>query len=195
MTNQFNLQDLFASIWGYKPTPFTITDPDGSHNIASTPGGNISIPNSDLINRKTKAGKYGTYYKKDAMGRDVFMPVTIGGLFLPYAWVSIMGGKRIVETAMTERRGEVNEQIAIEDYRIIIKGFVIGHDGSFPAHPDKSYKKNNNSFQNSFLGKFNQRSHWLLILIAIGTLQGVCLPLDRVWRVILIPPSAVIPYC
>ncbi len=109
---EFNLQDIFAKQFGYTPQDFKIKE---SH-----------------ITKKSEVGKYGSYYAKDAMGRDVFMPVTLGGLFLPYTWINISNSKRIIETPLTERRGTVKEFISMEDYKIGLKGLVIGHNGQFP---------------------------------------------------------------
>lgn len=138
-TLNYNLQDLFEKQFGYRPAEYNITDPDGSKNIKiNTPSGNLKIEN--IVNRKTGVGNYGSYYASDALGRTIFMPVTIGGLFLPYAWLNIQGAKRIVETTLTERRGTAKEHISMEDYTIGVKGFIIGHDGTFPEKDAENLK-------------------------------------------------------
>lgn len=109
---EYNLQDLFTKQFGYTPPDYKI-DPA-------------------TVKKKSEAGKYGSYYDTDTLGRTVFMPVVLGGLKLPYCWISISGQKTIVETPMTERRGTVKEFINTDDYSIKIKGFIIGHDGKFP---------------------------------------------------------------
>ena len=48
--------------------------------------------------------------------------------------ISISGRKTIVETPLTERRGTVKELINIEDYEIVIKGFIIGATNDFPEN-------------------------------------------------------------
>jgi hypothetical protein len=131
MPNQFNLQDLFQAVWGYRPPLYKITDPDGSKNIIATGSPDFKFKDENIVNKKSQ-GNYGEYYKKDLQGRQIFMPITIGGYFIPYAWAAISGSKKIVETAMTERRGSVNEIIGMNDYQISIKGFLIGQDGHFP---------------------------------------------------------------
>jgi hypothetical protein len=108
----FDLNSMFSSMFGYSP-------------------GKIKIDPKD-VTIKSGDGKYGSYYAKDVMGRDVFMPVTLGSLFMPYVWLNISGSKRLVETPMTERRGSVHELINMEDYKISIKGLLIGHNGQFP---------------------------------------------------------------
>lgn len=122
----FNLGDLFIEQWGYSP------------------GGNINdlvVDDSDLVNRRTPTGNYGGYYGEDSEGREVFMPITLGDLFMPYVWMSVSGSKRIIETPLTERRGSVKELISIDDYRFSIKGFVIGHDGTFPEKDIEDLRK------------------------------------------------------
>jgi len=118
--HKFNLEEMFQKQFGYKPL-------------------DIPIEEKNLI-KKSEPGKYGSYYAKDLMGRTVFMPVTLGGLFLPYVWINVSSSKRIVETPLTERRGTVKEQIAIEDYKFGVKGFIIGHDGKFPEKDVEALK-------------------------------------------------------
>ncbi len=113
----FDLTRMFSIIYGYDPGDFN--------------AGELIILDKD-VKKKSQDGKYGSYYEKDVMGRDVFMPITLGGLFLPYVWINISSSKRLVETPMTERRGNVNEFISMDSYKFGIKGLVIGHDGQFP---------------------------------------------------------------
>src|ERR1700743_1877372 len=111
-TNELNLKQIFSQQFGYTPADFKIDPKD--------------------VLKKSTPGKYGSYYAKDSQGRDVFMPLTLGGLFLPYVWMSIRGSKEIVETDMTQRRGKVKEMISMNDYEFAVKGLLIGHDGRFP---------------------------------------------------------------
>lgn len=110
--SEYNLQDLFAKQFGYRPQEYKIDPKD--------------------VKKKSESGKYGSYYAQDALGRTVFMPVTLGGLFLPYTWISVSASKTIIETPMTEVRGTVKEIIKTDDYIFNLKGFIIGHDGKFP---------------------------------------------------------------
>lgn len=109
--NEFNLKTIFAQQFGYTPADFKIEPKD--------------------VLKKSMPGKYGSYYAKDTQGRDVFMPLTIGGLFLPYVWMSVRGTKTIVETSMTQSR-DVYEFIRTRGYEFGVKGLLIGHDGRFP---------------------------------------------------------------
>ena len=70
------------------------------------------------------------------------MPVTLGYVLqgvatewdLPYPVISISSRKTIIETALTERRGTVKELVNIEDYQIVIKGFIIHPTNEFPEN-------------------------------------------------------------
>jgi hypothetical protein len=110
--NNFDLKKIFAQQFGYTPADFDIKP--------------------ENVLKKSTPGKYGEYYAKDSQGRDVFMPLTLGGLFLPYVWVSVRGSKTFVETPMTQRRGDVIELINMKNYEFSVKGLHIGHDGRFP---------------------------------------------------------------
>lgn len=127
-----DLNSLFQTYWGMRPAgKVKVDDFDGSKNYITT-GSKMDLDNPTLVNVKSPSGNYGDYYASDSQGRSVFMPLTLGGIFLPYCWVSVKGNKRIVETPMTERRGMVREFIAMDDYSFDVKGFVIGHNGAFP---------------------------------------------------------------
>lgn len=110
--NQFDLNTMFAQQFGYSPQK-------------------IEVP-KESVRKKSQTGKYGSYYEKDLMGRDVFMPMTLGGLFLPYVWFNISSTKKFVNTDLTESRTTVREYIALSGYKMSVKGLVIGHDGRFP---------------------------------------------------------------
>jgi len=109
---QFDLNTMFAQQFGYSPQKFEIPE--------------------ERVRKKSEAGKYGSYYEKDLVGRDVFMPMHLGGVFLPYTWFNVSSGKKIVNTDLTERRGTVREFISMNDYKMSVKGLLIGHDGRFP---------------------------------------------------------------
>lgn len=51
---------------------------------------------------------------------------------LPYPVISITSKKTIVETPLTERRGTVKEFINIQNYEIVVKGFIIDSANEFP---------------------------------------------------------------
>lgn len=143
----FSLGDLFEQTFGYKTKAF---DPD----FKPVPGKNNLNPN---IPQRAEQGAHGSpYYANDALGQEYFLPVTltyadnstvsqqdsslIGGdtlgilnkWNLPYPVISITSKKTIIETPLTERRGTVKELINIQDYEIVIKGFIIAAADEFP---------------------------------------------------------------
>ena len=69
-------------------------------------------------------------------GRWYFMPVSVkcslGNIELPCAAISISGEKRIVQTALTGRRGTVNELVNVDSYKVSITAALIGEDGNYP---------------------------------------------------------------
>jgi proteasome lid subunit RPN8/RPN11 len=133
----FNLADLFEKTFGYKTLAFK---PEFKKVQSS----------------RTEQGAQGSpYYAQDALGQEYFMPVTlmyadsashtpgVSGADnqgaqrkwdLPYPVISVTSKKTIIETPLTERRGTVKELINIQDYEIIIKGFMIGKNGEFPEN-------------------------------------------------------------
>lgn len=76
--------------------------------------------------------------RQDINGRWYFMPVTLRHgeplteLELPNAAISMTGKKRIVETALTGRRGTVNELISVDSYEINLSAVLVGLDGNYP---------------------------------------------------------------
>lgn len=69
------------------------------------------------------------------LGKEIWLPVRFLGLdaaefgaselLLPYAVVKISSSKTIVRTPLAERKGTVKELFSADDYKIMIKGFVI----------------------------------------------------------------------
>jgi hypothetical protein len=65
-------------------------------------------------------------------GREYYMPVTLGGMSLPFPVVSVTCRKHIIETPLVERRGTVKELISIEDWDIKIKGLIVSTSDVYP---------------------------------------------------------------
>ena len=133
----FSLTDLFERTFGYKTKAF---DP------------NFKTPNGLSFRRKENGAQGSPYYSIDALGNEYYMPVSVtytdslkgNGLEagdssgsvskweLPYPVITVASRKTIVETPLTERRGTIKELINIQDYEIVIKGFIIGNANEFP---------------------------------------------------------------
>jgi hypothetical protein len=123
MDNLFNISQLFQDTFGYSSVAFKFDQ-------APTPAtqSSLGVP----------------YYKKDSVGREYFLPVTLGDgnttFDLPYTVISIRGRKTIIDTPMVEREGSVKEFISMEDYSISIRGFFINHIGQFPEADIKTFR-------------------------------------------------------
>lgn len=132
----FDLSSLFQQTFGYRSQAF---NPEFSEVIGD----------SNTATRRTVEGAYGSpYYATDQMATEYYLPVKISysdnangssnqssGTHewqLPHPVISITSRKTIIETPLTERRGTVKELINIQDYEIIIKGFIIGATHEFP---------------------------------------------------------------
>jgi hypothetical protein len=134
----FSLAELFEQTFGYRTQAF-------EPQFATTGDGSLS-------GRKEQGKSGSPFYATDAMGREYYMPITITyqdnavnnsniespGILkkwdLPYPIISISGRKTIIETPLTERRGTVKELINIQDYEIVVKGFVISRTNEFPEN-------------------------------------------------------------
>ncbi len=141
----FDLAGLFEQSFGYKTQAF---EPE------FTPVAGDSAVVRNGTNTRTQQGATGSpYYGSDANGREYYMPVTLTyaddvtnttatgaavtntvlfDLQLQYPVVSVTSRKTIIETPLTERRGTVKELINIQDYEIVIRGFIIGQSHEFP---------------------------------------------------------------
>lgn len=109
---EFNIKDIFEKAFGYSAPDKFDPPPAESRVLHSELGSN--------------------YYGADIFGREYFLPVTINGLVIPFAVVSVNCRKSIVETQMVERSGSVKELISIDDYVFNVKGILISEDGNFP---------------------------------------------------------------
>ena len=113
----FDIANLFANQFGVAPVQLDIAPADNQFDKQSVLGS--------------------PYYEQvqdgnGLLGKYVYLPVRIAGVLIPYAVVSISGSKTIVETPLVARRGTVKEQIALEDYRISVKGFFISQTNTLP---------------------------------------------------------------
>jgi hypothetical protein len=135
-----SLAELFEQTFGYKTRAF---EPEFKH---------VTGDGNSLSDRKEQGASGSPYYATDAQGREYFMPVTLTyeessalpdtpttastlkKWDLPYPVISITSKKTVVETALTERRGTVKELINVQDYEIIVKGFIVGNTHEFPEN-------------------------------------------------------------
>ncbi len=75
---------------------------------------------------------------RDHLGRQIFMPVKLGGFLLPNEpTITINSKKNIIETALagSTRRGTVKELISIGDWEITIRGIAL-NTNSTKVYPE-----------------------------------------------------------
>jgi hypothetical protein len=99
-------------------------------------------------------------------GRQVFMPMRLGGLVLPNEpSVSITSRKNIVETALagSTRRGTVKELIAVEDWQVVIRGVALNYQ-STKYYPEDQVKA---------LRDLYERNEALEVMCALTNLMGI----------------------
>lgn len=129
---QLNLTTIFQKAFGYAP-------PDNKK---------FEVPQAPARVETSSLGQ--PYYATDILGREFFMPVrfqgaiVIGALIqpfdflVPFATISAVEKKTIVETPMPQRGGAVNELISLDDYLFTIKGVFVSDDNTFPEDGVKS---------------------------------------------------------
>jgi hypothetical protein len=128
--NIIDLVDLFKKQFGSKPF---VIDKDGK--LSNDPGQPFQIK-SDNNSEKEFTAK-GSLIKENINGVDILLPVRFYDgpqllMHLPYVVVSIRNRKNIISTPMVERIGSVIEQYNVDNYSMVVKGFLISEDRKFP---------------------------------------------------------------
>lgn len=108
----FNIQQLFKNAFGIDPPP------------------NFSLEKAVPVDQYSELGQ--PYFSDDDLGRQMFLPVFINGMLLPFAVIGIDSKKIVVETPMPERRGTVIEIVSTEGYQITLRGILITEDNNYP---------------------------------------------------------------
>jgi hypothetical protein len=112
---QFDIGKIYQKVWGYEPPEPQV----------------FKIPAAP--ERKLTSNLGGSpFFDTDLNGMEHNIPVRIDGYLLPFAIITMNWKKTIIETAMPERGGSVNELISLDDYEFNIKGLFVNDDGSFP---------------------------------------------------------------
>lgn len=146
--NKYNIQDLFKLIWNYEALPYPmIFQPWNS--IPMRP------KQYDIKTSATKqvSDKGVDFYAKNALGIEVFMPITLTDpksdsngqketkLFLENTIISCRLKKTIIETPLVNQQGTVKEVISIDDWDIDIKGIIVSPDTEYyNSYPDAAVK-------------------------------------------------------
>jgi hypothetical protein len=129
-----DLGKLFQRTFGGKPY---VIGKDGA--LSNDPGEVYRVTasaNDGSINGQQITPK-GSLLAEQYKGVEIFLPIklfvaTQFFTYLPYCVIAITGDKTIVRTPLPERIGTVKEQYNIDDYKISVKGFLIGDNQQFP---------------------------------------------------------------
>jgi len=95
--------------------------------------------------------KVGNTLQENVLGVEIWLPTILANLptalfpdtflKLPYSVIRITGSSTIVRTPLAQRRGTVKELYAIDDYKIVLKGFFIDENRRWPYDGLHALKK------------------------------------------------------
>lgn len=108
-----SLAQLFSDVFGMNPDGF-------NPQFAQVP--------YPLLYADTNQAPYYAY-NGDA---EMYMPIKLNQILLPFPVLAISCNKTIVQTPMVNRRGTVKELISAQDYNFHIKGLIIGSNNEYP---------------------------------------------------------------
>lgn len=138
MSNEFDLKDIFKSVWGYAAPPFLFS----LQNTVEKKLFGSSSESSDYSfatpsERREVNIKGSPFYGMNNNGNEVFLPIWLikadGTMFMLQNTVSsIVSKKTIVETQLVNQRGSVKEEINIDDWEINVKGVIVSPDTDYP---------------------------------------------------------------
>ncbi len=126
-----DIGELFKGQFGSKPYVVSSDNPSAPAGdpYKNVPASTKGLP--EFINGSTLREQY--------LGVEIFLPIRIydeGGskelMYLPYCVIAISGKNTFISTPMIDRKGSVKELYSPDDYKISVKGFLIGADRKFP---------------------------------------------------------------
>ena len=127
-----DLANLFSKQFGSKP--YTITA-NKNTPVAADPYKVDNVITKGMV----EFTPTGSLLREQYLGVEIFLPIKIldeSGtkllMYLPYCVVRISGKNSYISTSMIDRAGSVKELYSSDDYKIVIKGFLIGADRKFP---------------------------------------------------------------
>lgn len=126
---EFNIADVFEQTFGIRPPANYKIEP---RNIHPVPDNSSPYKIDPAPPQFVTTFKGSILFRDDEHNREYYLPVQLGGLWLPFPVISITTGKTIVETQMVERKGSVHEIISTDDIVITIRGIIIRPDNNFP---------------------------------------------------------------
>jgi hypothetical protein len=133
------LENLYNQYFGTKPKIGAIATTAGYEKPFDTPQVNTtagfekpfdSIKTNNPFNDELITSKKGSVLRENYLGVEIWLPIKLWidseeNFYLPYSVVRITGSQTIIRTALAEHKGTVKEIFNTDDYKIIIKGFLI----------------------------------------------------------------------
>lgn len=135
MTHKFDIGKMLISLVGYKGLfyPGIYANIPSTINTGGLYDGKYVLPSSaPAFNSLTSTGKQLYDFDPVTLSGIAFMPVSIGGITLPLAVMTVSGKKTIIETALTGAKGTVKELISVDDFNISIAGMLYNAEGVYP---------------------------------------------------------------
>ena len=136
--NEFDLKDIFKSVWGYAAPPFLFS----LQNTVEKKLFGSSSESSDYSfatpsERREYNIKGSPFYGMNSNGNEVFLPIWLikadGTMFMLQNTVSSIASKKtIVETPLVNQQGSVKEEISMNDWDLNVKGIIVSSDGDYP---------------------------------------------------------------
>lgn len=136
--NEFDLVDIFKSVWGYSAPPFILIGKNETETISYKKGISNSKDSFGIPVDERTVNLFGEqFYGINNNGNKVFLPITLEDSFgkklqLQNTVSSMVCKKTIVETALVGRQGTVKEEISVDDWEINVKGIIISPDMDYP---------------------------------------------------------------
>ena len=136
--NEFDLVDIFKSVWGYTAAPFLFSVQNKVEKKIFGRDSESSEYSFSEPSERRNVNLFGeNFYGINNNGNEVFLPITLEDSFgkklqLQNTVSSMVCKKTIVETALVGRQGTVKEEISVDDWEINVKGIIISPDLDYP---------------------------------------------------------------
>ncbi|HEY5509385.1 MAG TPA: DUF6046 domain-containing protein [Paludibacter sp.] len=136
--NEFDLQNIFKSVWGYAAFPFLFALQNKVEKKLFGKTSDSEDYSFDLpAERRVYNIKGSPFYGLNNNGNEIFLPIWLiksdGTKFLLQNTVaSIVNKKTIVETPLVNQQGSVKEEISMNDWDINVKGIIVSPDSDYP---------------------------------------------------------------
>lgn len=134
LNNTFDLLKLYKTY--FNNTPYFISN-DESKPKPLDGGYSLSTENPRPKGSIDYSSKNIAFNKIGAYGQDIWFPIELWKqgtklIEIEACTVGVNMMKEIIRTPVSERKGKVKECFAIDDYRFMIKGFLIGKNRIVP---------------------------------------------------------------